>query len=161
MRRHDIEAAVPADNLPMPMQAALAEAEAAAARGEVPVGAVLTDADGGIVAAAGNRVEADRDPTAHAEMLVLRAGAASLGAKRLATCDLYVTLEPCPMCAAAIGLARIRRLYFGAYDPKGGGVEHGPRIFEQPTCNHRPEIYGGIGERQAGAVLRQFFRARR
>ncbi|HEX3537646.1 MAG TPA: nucleoside deaminase, partial [Stellaceae bacterium] len=112
-------------------------------------------------AAAGNRGEADRHPTAHAEMLVLRAGAASLGAKRLATCDLYVTLEPCPMCAAAIGLARIRRLYFGAYDPKGGGVEHGPRIFEQPTCNHRPEIYGGIGERQAGAVLRQFFRARR
>jgi tRNA(adenine34) deaminase len=143
------------------MQAAVAEAEAAAARGEVPVGAVLTDAEGGIVATSGNRVEADRDPTAHAEMLALRAGAAALGAKRLEACDLYVTLEPCPMCAAAIGLARIRRLYFGAYDPKGGGVEHGPRIFEQPTANHRPEIYGGIGERRAGALLRQFFRARR
>jgi tRNA(adenine34) deaminase len=94
-------------------------------------------------------------------MLVLRAAAAALGAKRLESCDLYVTLEPCPMCAAAIGLARIRRLYFGAYDPKGGGVEHGPRIFEQPTANHRPEIYGGIGERKAAALLRQFFRARR
>ena len=147
--------------IPAAMQAALAEAEAAAARGEVPVGAVLVDGNGRTVAAAGNRVEADRDPTAHAEMLVLRAGAASLGAKRLADCDLYVTLEPCPMCAAAIGLARIRRLYFGAYDPKGGGVEHGPRIFDQPTANHRPEIYGGIGERKAGALLRAFFRERR
>jgi tRNA(Arg) A34 adenosine deaminase TadA len=143
------------------MLAALVEAEAAAARDEVPVGAVLVDADGRTVAAAGNRVEADRDPTAHAEMLVLRAGAAALGAKRLEGSDLYVTLEPCPMCAAAIGLARIRRLYFGAYDPKGGGVEHGPRIFEQPTCHHRPEIYGGIGERRAGALLRAFFRERR
>lgn len=143
------------------MQAALAEAEAAGARGEVPVGAVLTDAEGGIVAAAGNRVETERDPTAHAEVLVLRAGAAALGAKRLEGCDLYVTLEPCPMCAAAIGLARIRRLYYGAYDPKGGGVEHGPRIFEHATANHRPEIYGGIGERRAAALLRKFFRARR
>jgi len=147
--------------IPAAMLAAIAEAEAGAARGEVPVGAVLTDSEGRIAAAAGNRVEADRDPTAHAEMLVLRAGAAAFGAKRLEACDLYVTLEPCPMCAAAIGFARIRRLYFGAYDPKGGGVEHGPRIFDRPTCNHRPEIYGGIGERQAGALLRAFFRERR
>ena len=143
------------------MQAALAEAQVAAACGEVPVGAVLTDGEGRVIAAAGNRVEADRDPTAHAEMLVLRAGAAALGVKRLESCDLYATLEPCPMCAAAIGHARIRRLYFAAYDPKGGGVEHGPRIFDQPTANHRPEIYGGIGERQAGALLRKFFRERR
>jgi tRNA(Arg) A34 adenosine deaminase TadA len=140
---------------------ALAEAVAAAAAGEVPVGAVLVDAAGDIAAAAGNRVERDRDPTAHAEMLVLRAGAARLGVKRLAGCDLYVTLEPCPMCAAAIGLAHIRRLYFGAYDPKGGGVEHGPRIFDQPTCHHRPEIYGGIGERAAADLLRKFFKKRR
>jgi tRNA(adenine34) deaminase len=143
------------------MGRALEEAAAAAESGEVPVGAVLADATGAIVAAAGNRVERDRDPTAHAEMLVLRAGAAALGMKRLADCDLYVTLEPCPMCAAAIALARIRRLYFAAYDPKGGGVEHGPRIFEQPTCNHRPEIYGGIAERPAAELLRKFFRARR
>ncbi len=144
-----------------PMAHALAEAEAAGARGEVPVGAVLLGPDGAVLAAAGNRVEADRDPTAHAEMLVLRQGAAALGAKQLDGCDLYVTLEPCPMCAAAISLARIRRLYFGAFDPKGGGVEHGPRIFDQPTCHHRPEIYGGIGERRAAALLRAFFRARR
>ena len=130
-------------------------------RGEVPVGAVLLDPAGAVVAASGNRVERDRDPTAHAEMLVLRDGAARLGVKRLAGCDLYVTLEPCPMCAAAIGLARIRRLYFGAYDPKGGGVEHGARIFDQPTCHHRPEIYGGIGERAAAELLRRFFAARR
>ncbi len=129
--------------------------------GEVPVGAVLADAAGEIVAVSGNRVERDHDPTAHAEMLVLRAGAAKLGSKRLADCDLYVTLEPCPMCAAAIGFARIRRLYFAAYDPKGGGVEHGPRIFDQPTCHHRPEIYGGIAERRAAEALRKFFRERR
>lgn len=147
--------------IPAAMQGALAEAEAAAARGEVPVGAVLVDAEGRTVAVAGNRVEADRDPTAHAEMVVLRAAAAALGAKRLEACDLYVTLEPCPMCAAAIAFARIRRLYFGAYDPKGGGVEHGPHIFDQPTCHHRPEIYGGIGEHRAGALLRAFFRDRR
>lgn len=140
---------------------ALAEAAAAAGAGEVPVGAVLVDAAGTIAAAAGNRVERDHDPTAHAEMLVLRDGAARLGVKRLAGCDLYVTLEPCPMCAAAIGLAHIRRLYFGAYDPKGGGVEHGPRIFDQPTCHHRPEVYGGIGERAAADLLREFFRERR
>ena len=143
------------------MRLALAEAEAAAASGEVPVGAVLLNGDGAVIAAAGNRVERDRDPTAHAEMLALRAGAARLGAKRLAGCDLYVTLEPCPMCAAAIALAHIRRLYFAAFDPKGGGVEHGPRIFEQPTCHHRPEVYGGIAERAAGDLLRRFFRERR
>ncbi|HEX5452925.1 MAG TPA: nucleoside deaminase [Stellaceae bacterium] len=143
------------------MEQALAAAAEAAAAGDVPVGAVLIEPSGATVAAAGNRVERDRDPTAHAEMLVLRAGAARLGTARLAGCDLYVTLEPCPMCAAAIGLARIRRLYFGAYDRKGGGVEHGPRIFDQPTCQHRPEVYGGIAERAAGALLRRFFRARR
>jgi tRNA(adenine34) deaminase len=143
------------------MARALDEAVAAAAAGEVPVGAVLVDGGGTIVAASGNRVERDHDPTAHAEMLVLRGGAARLGAKRLEGCDLYVTLEPCPMCAAAIGLARIRRLYFGAYDPKSGGVEHGPRIFDQPTCHHRPEVYGGIAERAAAALLRAFFKARR
>jgi tRNA(Arg) A34 adenosine deaminase TadA len=143
------------------MSLALAEAAAAAARGEVPVGAVLVDKDGRVLAAAGNRVEADCDPTAHAEMLVLRAGAAATGGKRLAECDLYVTLEPCAMCAAAIGLTRLRRLYFGAYDPKGGAVEHGPRLFEQPTTHHRPEIYGGIEEQRAGEALRAFFRARR
>ncbi len=144
-----------------PMARAFAEAEAAGWRGEVPVGAVLVGDDGVVIAAAGNRVEAEHDPTAHAEMLVLRAAAAALGQKQLDGCDLYVTLEPCPMCAAAISLARIRRLYFGAYDPKGGGVEHGPRIFEQPTCHHRPEIYGGIDERRAGALLRAFFQERR
>lgn len=143
------------------MARALAEAEAAGAAGEVPVGAVLVDAAGAIVAAAGNRVERDHDPTAHAEMLVLREGAARLGVKRLDGCDLYVSLEPCPMCAAAIGLAHIRRLYFAAFDPKGGGVEHGPRIFTQPTCHHRPDIYGGIAERAAATLLRRFFEARR
>jgi len=146
---------------PGAMALALAEAKAAAAQGDVPVGAVLLDPAGIVVSTSGNRVERDRDPTAHAEMLVLRDGAARLGLKRLAGCDLYVTLEPCPMCAAAIGLARIRRLYFGAYDAKGGGVEHGARIFDQPTCHHRPEIYGGIGERAAGDLLRRFFAARR
>jgi tRNA(Arg) A34 adenosine deaminase TadA len=146
---------------PGAMTLALAEATAAAKAGEVPVGAVLLDPSGAVVAAAGNRVERDRDPTAHAEILVLRDGATRLGMKRLSGCDLYVTLEPCPMCAAAIGLAHIRRLYFGAYDPKGGGVEHGPRIFDQPTCHHRPEIYGGIGERAAAGLLRRFFAARR
>jgi tRNA(Arg) A34 adenosine deaminase TadA len=144
-----------------PMLRALAEAEAAAALGEVPVGAALVDRDGRILAAAGNRVEADRDPTAHAEMLVLRAGAARLGSARLPECDLWVTLEPCAMCAAAIALARLRRLYFGAYDPKVGAVEHGPRLFGQPTTHHRPEIYGGIEERRARELLRAFFRARR
>jgi tRNA(adenine34) deaminase len=143
------------------MTLALAEAEAAARRGEVPVGAVLVGPDGMVIAAAGNRVEAECDPTAHAEMLVLRAAAARLGQKQLDGCDLHVTLEPCPMCAAAIALARVRRLYFGAYDPKAGGVEHGPRIFDQPTCHHRPEVYGGIDERRAATLLRAFFRERR
>src|SRR5260221_13908579 len=135
------------------MARALDEARAAGAAGEVRVGAVLVDSAGDIIAAGGNRVERDHDPTAHAEMLVLREGAARLGVKRLAGCDLFVTLEPCPMCAAAIALARIRRLYFGAYDAKGGGVEHGPRIFDQATCHHRPEVYGGIAERTAGELL--------
>lgn len=143
------------------MKLALAEAEAAAARGEVPVGAVLVDAEGRVLAAAGNRVETDRDPIAHAEMVVLRAGAARLESKYVAECDLYVTLEPCAMCAAAMAFARLRRLYFGAYDPKGGAVEHGPRLFDQPTMHHRPEIYGGIAERRAGELMREFFRARR
>ncbi len=145
-----------------PMALALAEAEAAAARGEVPVGAVLVEAASGrVIARAGNRVEALADPTAHAEMLALRAGTQVLGIKWLDGCDLYVTLEPCPMCAAAISLARIRRLYFGAYDPKSGGVDHGARVFDQPTCHHRPEVYGGIQERAAGELLTAFFRERR
>jgi len=144
-----------------PMDRAFAEATAAATRGEVPIGAAVVDAGGTLIAAAGNRVEAERDPTAHAELLALRAAAQVLGAARLTDCDLYVTLEPCPLCAAAIALYRVRRLYFGAYDPKGGGVEHGPRIFDQPTCNHRPEIYGGIREREAAALLQDFFKARR
>jgi tRNA(adenine34) deaminase len=144
-----------------PMAFAFAEAEAAGWRGEVPVGAVLVGDDGAVIAASGNRVEEQRDPTAHAEMLVLREGAAALGQKQLDGCDLYVTLEPCAMCAAAISLARVGRLYFGAYDPKGGGVEHGARIFEQPTCHHRPEVYGGLDERHAAALLRAFFRSRR
>lgn len=145
-----------------PMTLALAEAEAAASRGEVPVGAVLVDgATGEIVARAGNRVEELKDPTAHAEMLALREGAWARGQKWLEGCDLYVTLEPCPMCAAAISLARIRRLYFGAYDPKAGGVDHGARVFDHPQCHHRPEVYGGIQETTAGELLKSFFRDRR
>jgi tRNA(adenine34) deaminase len=143
------------------MQQALAEAEAAAARGEVPVGAVLLDAEGALLAAAGNRVEEQSDPTAHAELLAIREAAGKLGTPRLVGCDLYVTLEPCPMCAQAISFARIRRLYYGAIDPKGGGVAHGPRIFASTSCHHVPEVYGGIGERQAAALLRDFFRSRR
>ena len=144
------------------MAVALAEAEAAAARDEVPVGAVLVDgATRVVLAQSGNRVEELHDPTAHAELLVIRAAAAAGQAKRLPGCDLYVTLEPGPMCAQAISFARIRRLYFGAYDPKGGGVEHGPRIFGQPTCHHRPEVHGGIGETRAGELLKAFFQAKR
>jgi tRNA(adenine34) deaminase len=143
------------------MERALGEARAAAERGEVPIGAVIVSADGTIVSAAGNRTEADRDPTAHAEMLAIRAAGARLGSARLVDCDLYVTLEPCPMCAQAISFARIRRVYYGASDPKGGGVEHGPRIFSQPTCHHRPEVYPGIAEREAGELLRAFFKERR
>ncbi|WP_231714934.1 nucleoside deaminase [Enhydrobacter aerosaccus] len=146
---------------PSPMERALREARAAAERGEVPIGAVIVDPAGTVLAAAGNRTEADRDPTAHAEMLAIRAAAAALGAPRLVDCDLYVTLEPCPMCAQAISFARLRRVYFGASDPKGGGIDHGPRIFSQPTCHHRPEIYGGLAEQEAGELLRSFFKARR
>lgn len=144
------------------MDLALAEARSAAERGEVPVGAVLVDGRGGrILARAGNRTEELMDPTAHAEMLVIRAAAAQEGLKRLQDADLYVTLEPCAMCAAAISLARLRRLYFGAGDAKGGAVEHGPRFFTQATCHHRPEVYGGIGERAAAELLKAFFRERR
>ncbi len=143
------------------MARALAEAEAAAARGEVPVGAVLVGPDGAELAADGNRVEELRDPTAHAELLVLRRGGAALGTPRLVGCDLWVTLEPCPMCAQAIALARIRRLYYGADDPKGGGVVHGPRIFTSSSCHHRPEVYGGLDATRAGTLLRDFFRERR
>lgn len=145
---------------PTPMDLALAEARKAAMLGEVPIGAVLVR-DSVVVAAAHNRVETDKDPTAHAELLAIRAGAAALGAPRLPDCDLYVTLEPCAMCAQAIAFARIRRLYYGAGDPKGGGVEHGARVFTLATCHHRPEIYGGIGETDAAALLKEFFAARR
>jgi len=143
------------------MLAALAEAEAAGARGEVPVGAVLVDMSGIVLAKAGNRTRELSDPTAHAEMLVIRAACAALGSERLTGADLHVTLEPCPMCATAVSFARVRRLYFGAADPKGGGVQHGPRIFNQPSCHHAPEIYGGIEETRAGALLRAFFAGRR
>ena len=143
------------------MLRALAEAEAAAARGEVPVGAVVTGPDGAVLAAAGNRTRELADPTAHAELLAIRAACAMLGMERLTGCDLYVTLEPCPMCATAISFARIRRLYYGASDPKGGGVQHGPRIFSQATCHHAPEVYPGIGEAEASRVLKDFFQARR
>lgn len=143
------------------MELALAEARAAGHRGEVPVGAVLVGPDGTVIAAAGNATRCENDPTAHAEIVVIRAGAAKLGAERLAGCDLYVTLEPCAMCAAAISFARIRRLYYGACDPKGGGVEHGGRFFSQPTCHHVPEVYGGIAEDEAARLLKDFFSARR
>ncbi|MDD9992092.1 MAG: nucleoside deaminase [Rhodospirillales bacterium] len=144
------------------MDLALAEAEEAAARGEVPVGAVVVDGhSGAVLARAGNEVEARHDPTAHAEMLAIRAAAAERGSARLPDCDIYVTLEPCAMCAQAISFARLRRLYFGAVDPKGGGVEHGARIFQQPTCHHRPEVIGGVQETRAAALLRRFFEARR
>lgn len=144
-----------------PMDLAYAEAEAAAARGEVPVGAIILDQSGQVIAAAGNRTLELRDPTAHAEMLVIRQAAAQLGNERLLGCDLYVTLEPCPMCAAAISFARIRRLYYGASDEKSGGVDHGPRLYAQPACHHRPEVYGGIGEQRSAILLRRFFAARR
>jgi len=144
-----------------PMRIALEEARAAAARGEVPVGAVVTDAAGQVLARAGNEVEARGDPSAHAEMLALRAAAARLGGKILPEVTLTVTLEPCPMCAHAISLFRVRRLVFGAYDPKGGGVEHGPRIFDRATCHHRPEVIGGVEEQAAATLLRDFFQLRR
>lgn len=142
------------------MQLALGEAEAAAARGEVPIGAVIVCA-GEVVAADGNRTRALSDATAHAEVLAIRAAGQRLGSARLTECDLYVTLEPCTLCAAAISFARIRRLYYAAGDPKGGGVEHGVRFFQQPTCHHAPEVYSGIGETAAAALLRRFFGERR
>lgn len=144
------------------MAAALAEAEHAGERGEVPVGCILVEVTTAtIVAAAGNRVEELGDPTAHAEMLAIRQATAARGGPRLGDCDAYVTLEPCAMCAAALSFARIRRLYFGAYDPKMGGVEHGARVFDRPTCHHRPEVVGGIEERAAAGLLRRFFAQRR
>jgi tRNA(adenine34) deaminase len=142
------------------MDQALEQARAAAAAGEVPVGCVVVR-DGAVVAATHNRTVTDRDPTAHCELLAIRQAAAALGSERLADCDLYVTLEPCAMCAAAISFARIRRLYYGAADPKGGAVESGVRFFDAPTCHHRPEIYGGLGEADAAALLKDFFKARR
>jgi tRNA(adenine34) deaminase len=147
---------------PSPMTLALSEAKTAAELGEVPVGAVLVDGSSGeVLGQAHNRVEEYRDPTAHAELLLISAIARRLGLKRLEGADLYVTLEPCPMCATAISFARVRRLYFGAYDPKGGGVEHGPKIFTHATCHHRPEVVGGIEETQCTTLLRDFFGARR
>lgn len=146
---------------PKPMDLALEAAQVAAECGEVPVGAVIVAEDGAIIARAGNRTLELKDPTAHAELLAIRAACERLGNERLTECDLYVTLEPCAMCAAAISLARIRRLYFGAADPKGGAVENGPRFFSQATCHHAPEVYGGIGEGEAGDLLRSFFRQRR
>jgi tRNA(adenine34) deaminase len=142
------------------MGIAIEEAKAAAAAGEVPVGALVVRG-GEVLARAGNRTLRDRDVTAHAEVLAIRAAAAKLGSERLIDCDLYVTLEPCTMCAAAISFARIRRLYFGASDPKGGAVESGVRFFNAPTCHHRPEVYGGIGEGEAAAILREFFAGKR
>ncbi len=144
------------------MQEALREARDAADRNETPVGAVIVDpATGEIVSATGNRTRETNDPTAHAEVLAIRQACAALKSERLPGYDLYVTLEPCPMCATAISFARIRRLYFGAYDPKGGGVEHGPAIFNQPTCHHAPEVIGGVGETEAASLLKQFFADRR
>ncbi len=143
-----------------PMEMALEEARAAAIRGEVPVGAVIVQ-DGVVLARAGNRTIACGDPTAHAEMLAIRAAAEAAGSQRLSDADLYVTLEPCAMCAAAISFARIRRLYFGATDPKNGAVESGVRFFGDPTCHHAPDVYGGMAEDEAATLLRDFFRARR
>ncbi len=143
------------------MELALQEAEAAGKRGEVPIGAVLTSSVGKILARSGNRVEEYADPTAHAEMLVLREVARQRNEPRLPDCDLYVTLEPCAMCAGAISLARLRRVYFAAYDPKGGAVEHGARYFGQPTCHHKPEVISGIEEQRAGYLLKNFFNEKR
>jgi tRNA(adenine34) deaminase len=139
---------------------ALDEARAAGARGEVPVGCVIVRG-GAVIARAGNRTLADRDPTAHAEIIAIRAAAASLGSERLESCDLYVTLEPCAMCAGAVAFARIRRLYYGTADPKGGAVDNGVKFFASPSCHHRPEVYGGLAEAEAGALLKAFFRERR
>jgi tRNA(adenine34) deaminase len=147
--------------MPSPMDIALEEARAAAARGEVPVGAVVLSGDGAVIARAGNRVEETNDASAHAEILALREAARVLGTPRLIGCDLLVTLEPCPMCAQAISLFRVRRVTFGAYDPKGGGVEHGARIFDAPSCHHRPEVIGGVRETETAQILRDFFASRR
>ena len=144
-----------------PMETALSEAQAAAARGEVPVGAVIMDGHGEIIARAGNRTRELNDPSAHAEMLVIRAACEAAGSERLTGYDLYVTLEPCAMCVGAISFARVAKLYFGASDPKGGAVEQGVRFFESPTCHHAPEVYGGIDEVRAGEILKQFFKERR
>jgi len=152
---------VQARAMPSPIELALAEARAAAARGEVPVGAVVSDAAGKVLARAGNEVEARHDPSAHAEMLALRAAAAGRGTKFLADCTLTVTLEPCPMCAQAASFFRVKRVVFGAYDPKGGGVEHGARIYAAPSCHHAPEVVGGLRESDCAALLRTFFAARR
>jgi tRNA(adenine34) deaminase len=146
--------------MPSIMSIALDEARAAGMRGEVPVGCVIVRGNK-VIAQAGNCTIAEHDPTAHAELIAIRAAAAALGSERLTDCDLYVTLEPCAMCAAAMSFARIRRLYFGAADPKGGAVEHGVRFFAAPTCHHRPEVYGGIGEGECAALLKDFFQARR
>lgn len=143
------------------MQAALEEARAAGKRGEVPVGAVLVGPDGAVLARAGNRTRELSDPTAHAELLAIRAAAASLGSERLTNCDLYVTLEPCAMCAAAMAAARVKRLYYGAADPKSGGVAHGARVFSHPQAHHAPEVYDGIDEDAAALLLREFFADRR
>jgi tRNA(adenine34) deaminase len=142
------------------MDEALLEARAAGGAGEVPVGCVIVR-NNAVIVRAFNRTLADRDPTAHAELLAIRAAAAALGSERLTDCDLYVTLEPCAMCAAAMSFARIHRLYYGAADPKGGAVENGVRFFASPTCHHRPEVYGGLSEAEASALLKQFFQARR
>lgn len=147
--------------LPEPMSIAFTEAQAAAARGEVPVGAVVVDGSGNVLARAGNRTLELKDPTAHAELLAIRQAAQAIGSERLIGCDLYVTLEPCAMCAGAISFARIRRLYFAASDEKMGAVEHGSRFFAQATCHHAPDVYSGIGEGEAKALLKDFFRARR
>jgi tRNA(adenine34) deaminase len=146
--------------LPEPMRLALDEARAAAAAGEVPVGAVVTR-EGAVLGVGRNRMRADNDPTAHAEIVAMRAAARAVGDWRLDGCDLWATLEPCAMCAGAIALARVSRLYFGAGDPKGGAVVNGPRLFAQPTCHHAPEVYPGIGESEAGEMLKAFFRERR
>ena len=146
--------------MPSFMEMALAEARAAGERGEVPVGCVLVR-DGEVIARAGNRTIIDRDPTAHAEMIAIRQTARALGSERLDDCDLYVTLEPCVMCAGALSFARIRRLYYGAGDPKGGAVENGVKFFASPSCHHRPEIYGGMAEAAAGDLLKEFFKDRR
>jgi tRNA(adenine34) deaminase len=143
------------------MALAIEQARKAAARGEVPVGAVIVSASGELLASAGNEVEARHDPTAHAELLAIQEAAKRQQSPRLHACDLYVTLEPCPMCAQAISFARIRRVYYGAYDPKGGGVDHGPRLFHQPSCHHRPDVYGGMEEAPCARLLRDFFQERR